>query len=404
MHKQEMVARPWRSLPPPVPPAVEPDSCPGRRELEDATPLPKRRFRRDFRGAPRAGPAFWRDLVNYGSKSVFTLKSNRNTFSVLPWPHSPKIGMTNWSTSMSRSASIPAPWRISLHLGPLILLAFAGCSVAGRMSPLLPVERAIVFQPVPYPEGDWSPRGLSFEDAWFQADDGVELHGWYVPHREPRGVLLFCHGNAGNVAYCAETLKTLNERHRLTVMSFDYRGYGRSSGTPSETGVLEDARAARRWLAEKTKTPEDQIIVMGQSLGGAVAADLASKDGARGLVLTSTFTSLPDVGANHLPWLLPRWNMTMRMDSLSKIRQYGGPVLISHGDADEVIPFDQGQTLYEAAPGPKQFHRERGGQHNSPPSEGYHQTLEKFLAFVDDTSPTKPGSRSNAQLTGGASR
>lgn len=247
----------------------------------------------------------------------------------------------------------------------------------------------MVFQPAPYPAGDWFPSGLAFEDAWFQADDGTQLHGWYVPHPHPRGVALFCHGNAGNVATWSETLRVLNERHRLAVMSFDYRGYGRSAGKPSESGILQDVRAARRWVAQRTDTSERDVILMGQSLGGAVAVDLASRDGARALVLASTFTSLPDVGAGHMPWLLPHWNMTMRLNSLSKIRQYPGPVLISHGDADEVIPFAQAQSLYEAAPGPKRFFREPGGEHNDPWSEAYHAALEEFLTFVDKASPRR---------------
>lgn len=279
------------------------------------------------------------------------------------------------------------PQKLGFRLAPLFLLVATGCRVSGQLSPLLPLEQAIVFQPSVYPEGDWSPSGLAFEDAWFQAHDGTELHGWYVAHSRPRGVVLFCHGNAGNVATWSETLRVLNERHRLAVMSFDYRGYGRSAGKPSELGILQDARAARRWVATRTGVTESDVILMGQSLGGAVAVDLASRDGARALVLARTFTSLPDVGASHMPWLLPDWNMTMQMDSLSKIRQYPGPVLISHGDADEIVPFTQAQALYEAAQGPKQFFREPGGKHNDLRSEAYHVTLEEFLTFVDRPSP-----------------
>jgi uncharacterized protein len=167
------------------------------------------------------------------------------------------------------------------------------------------------------------------------------------------------------------------------VMSFDYRGYGRSEGKPSEEGILQDGRAARHWLAERTGTSESEIILMGQSLGGAVAVDMASKDGARGLVLVSTFTSLPDVGAKHAAILLPHWNMTLRLDSLAKIRNYSGPVLISHGDEDEVIPFEQGEQLYAAAPGPKQFFRDVGSRHNDPRSEDYRRVLEDFLSSLD---------------------
>jgi fermentation-respiration switch protein FrsA (DUF1100 family) len=254
------------------------------------------------------------------------------------------------------------------------------------MSPLRPVEQAFVFQPTRYPQGEWSPSEIEIEDAWFQSADGTKLHGWFVAHPRPRGVALVCHGNAGNVTMMAESLEILSKRHRLSVMSFDYRGYGRSEGKPSEEGILQDGRAARHWLAERTGTPEAEIILMGQSLGGAVAIDMAASDGARGLVLVSTFTSLPEVGASHVPFLLPRWNMTLRMDSLGKIRNYSGPVLISHGDEDEVIPFSQGEQLYAAAPGPKRFFRDVGSRHNDPRSEAYRQVFEEFLVSLEGPS------------------
>jgi uncharacterized protein len=272
----------------------------------------------------------------------------------------------------------------SLRLTPLALLLFAGgCASLGPVSPLLPVERAMVFHPAKYPAGDWTPTDLGAEDAWFEAEGGPKLHGWLVANSQPRAVALFCHGNAGNLTTLADSLRILSVRHGLTVMTFDYRGYGRSAGKPSEAGILADARAARKWLAERTGVAESDIILMGQSIGGAVAVDLAAEDGARALVLASTFTSLPDAAASHMPWLLPRWNMTMRMDSLAKIRKYKGPVLISHGDADEVIPFAEGQKLFDAAPGTKRFFREPGGKHGDGRSEGYRVAFEDFLTLVD---------------------
>ena len=266
---------------------------------------------------------------------------------------------------------------ISLLVAPLV--AFSSCAPLGPVSPLRPVEQAYVFQPAKYPRGDWSPHYLPYEDAWFLAADGTKLHGWFVEHPQPRGVALVCHGNAGNVTLMAESLYLLSAWHGLSVMSFDYRGYGRSEGKPTEAGILQDGRAARTWLAERTGTPEGEIILMGQSLGGAVAVDMAANDGAKGLVLVSTFTSLPAVGENHVPYLLPHLNMTFRMDSLAKIQRYSGPVFISHGDQDEVIPFSHGEKLFEAAPGPKQFYRDIGGRHNDPRSNEYRKMLEAFL-------------------------
>lgn len=258
----------------------------------------------------------------------------------------------------------------------------AGCAHMGPLSPLAPLERKMVFHPVPFPEGNWEPRGLTYEDAWFHAKDGTRLHGWFVPHPDATAVVLFMHGNAGNISHRAHTLNILNQRHRLSVLAFDYRGYGRSEGKPSERGILDDARAARVWLARRTGVAEQDIVLMGRSLGGGVAVDLAAKDGARGLVLASTFTSLPDVGAHHFRWLPVHVLMSLRLDSLSKIEQYRGPLLQSHGDADRVIPYELGVQLFDAAPGRKQFVTIPNGDHNDPQTERYRVALDEFLATL----------------------
>jgi fermentation-respiration switch protein FrsA (DUF1100 family) len=243
---------------------------------------------------------------------------------------------------------------------------------------LRPVERKVIFQPQKHPAGDWSPQIIVPEDAWFEATDGIKLHGWYVDHPDPRAVALICHGNAGNISGFAETLKILRDRHHLAALVFDYRGYGRSSGSPDEAGILQDARAARAWLANRAEVREQDVVLTGVSLGGAVAIDLA-QDGARGLVVASSFTSLPEVARHHFAWLPASLLMTMRLNSLEKIARYDGPLLVSHGDADEVIPFEQGMRLFEAAPGPKKFVRIRGGHHNDPQPEEYRLAFDEFI-------------------------
>ena len=213
----------------------------------------------------------------------------------------------------------------------LALLA-AGCGSFGNPSAL---ERSLLFHPSRYPEGDWQPVDLLHEDAWFQADDGTRLHGWFCPAREPRAVVLFAHGNAGSVAGRKWSLRFLQEKMGVSVLGFDYRGFGRSEGTPSEAGILADARAARRWLAQRTGIAEADIVLLGQSLGGAVAVDLAARDGARGLILENVFTSLQETASRHL-WSSGSLVQT-RLDSLGKIAAYHGPLLQTHGDADRVI-------------------------------------------------------------------
>lgn len=257
------------------------------------------------------------------------------------------------------------------------------------MSPIwLPaLERKLIFAPLAYPSGDWHPDDLAFEDAWITTGSGERIHGWFVDPGSPRAVILYCHGNYGNVSHRGALLRHITERYRVAMLVFDYRGYGRSEGTPTEQNILGDARAARDWLARKTGIAPADIVLMGRSLGGAVAIDLAAEDGARGLIVESTFTSLPDVGAYHYPWLPVRTLMRHRLDSLKKISQYHGPLLMSHGDADRVIPFEQGQQLFEAANRPKEFVTIRGGDHNSPQSEAYYEALGRFL---DSLPPGRP--------------
>lgn len=274
-----------------------------------------------------------------------------------------------------------------LWIGALAIgLLGSGCA---SLSPVAAIEHRLAFVPVRYPLGDWSPEEVEPEDAWFTAADGTKLHGWYVEHPQPRAVVLFCHGNAGNVTFLASMLEGLRRWQNVSVLAFDYRGYGRSGGRPSEAGLLQDARAARRWLARRAGVAEEDIVLMGQSLGGAVAIDLA-RDGARGLILASTFRSFPDVAQSHVS--IPVKSLTtLQFNSLEKIQSFHGPVLISHGDADEIVPFEHGQALFEAVPGQKRFVRIPKGRHNDPLPKEYWEALERFLAELPSVSPGHAG-------------
>lgn len=248
---------------------------------------------------------------------------------------------------------------------------------------LLPwLENSLIFFPSKYPDGEWQPSGLQYEDANFAAADGVKLHGWYVPAEDPIAVVLFCHGNGGNLTHREDVMRAMQRYVGATILVFDYRGYGRSEGSPSEQGVLSDARAARAWLAQRAGIAEQDIVLMGESLGGAVAVDLAAHNGARALVLENTFTSLPDMAAVHYPWLPARWLMRSRLDSLAKISQYHGPLLMAHGDADSIVPYALGEQLFAAANEPKQWVREPGIDHNDPRSPQFYDQLRQFLAAL----------------------
>ena len=249
------------------------------------------------------------------------------------------------------------------------------------------LEESIIFLPSVYPEGDWQPAGLAVEDAWFQAADGTKLHGWYLPHPRARAAVLFCHGNGGNITHRADALHMLNRRVGVSVLMFDYRGYGRSEGKPDEPGILADARAARAWLAARENIRESDIVMMGESLGGAVAVDLAARDGARALVVESAFSSLPDVGAYHYAWLPVRLLARTRLDSLSKIGNYRGPLLQAHGDRDTIVPIEFGRRLFEAANEPKQFLVLPGHNHNDSMPDTYYDALAEFIERL----PAPPG-------------
>jgi fermentation-respiration switch protein FrsA (DUF1100 family) len=265
---------------------------------------------------------------------------------------------------------------------------------------LMLLEDSLLYFPAKYPDGDWNPAGLVFEDAWFEAADGPKLHGWYVPHESPRAVILFAHGNAGNISHRADLLAEL---HRLgtAVLAFDYRGYGRSEGSPNERGVIEDARAARKWLARRAGIGEEEIVLMGESLGGAVAVALAAESPARGLVLENTFCSAHDVAAYHYRWLPVRQLMRTKLDSAGVIGNYHGPVLQFHGSADTIVPLELGRKLFDTANEPKQFVLIQGADHNDPRGPQFYLELDRFLANLPPAgSAVAPVSADRSRLAG----
>jgi fermentation-respiration switch protein FrsA (DUF1100 family) len=233
--------------------------------------------------------------------------------------------------------------------------------------------------PSRFPAGNWRPAESAFEDCWFTAEDGVRLHAWYLPHRDSRAALLHIHGNAGNLSHRAGIASLLHQRCGASVMIFDYRGYGRSEGTPTILGLLRDARAARAHLADHERVEEKKVVLLGESLGGAIAVDLAATDGARGLILESTFSSLRDVAGVHYPELLVSVLVADKLNSAARIADYHGPLLQVHGDADQTIPLESGRRLFAAASEPKSLHVLPRHDHNDPLPEAYYQALERFL-------------------------
>ena len=244
----------------------------------------------------------------------------------------------------------------------------------------------------PHPYGDWQAAYLPHEEVELASADGTQLHGWFVPHPRPRGELLYLHGNGDCLGFLGQYLKQLSEQQQVNLLAIDYRGYGKSAGKPSEAGILADGDAAQKWLAQRTGRQPGDVILMGRSLGGCVAVDLAAKNGARGLILQNTTTSMPDA-AGRIYWFLPvQWLMKNRYDSLSKIVRYHGPLLQSHGTADDLIPFALGQQLFAAAPGSsKQFITLEGTGHNDSEPSTYDEALFAFIGSLP-----KPGGAATA--------
>ncbi len=240
------------------------------------------------------------------------------------------------------------------------------------------LDERLLFYPTKYPSGNWKPANLQFEDIFFTSKDGTKLHGWYCPCDKPRGIVLLAHGNAGNVSSRASWLRYLQNQAKLSVLIFDYRGYGRSEGVATVEGVLEDGQAARVKLCELAKVESDQLILMGESLGGAIAIELAAEISPRGLVIQSTFSSLRDVADVHYPklsWLVP----AAKLNSVERIAKYHGPMLQSHGSLDRTIPFDLGQKLFLAANEPKQFAEIKLADHNDWITDAYKRHLDEFI-------------------------
>ncbi len=224
---------------------------------------------------------------------------------------------------------------------------------------------------------DW---GLAYSEVWLTTEDGVRLHGWYIPREGARGTLLFLHGNAGNISHRRDSVGIFH-RLGLDVLIIDYRGYGRSEGTPSEAGLYRDAAAAWRYLREVKAVPESAILIFGRSLGGAVAAQLASQVQAGGVILESSFSSAREVAEALFPLLSRLVVLRYDFPAARHIAQTRSPVLVLHSPEDELIPYATGRRLFEAAPEPKTFVPLRG-DHNSGfllSQPGYQQALGRFL-------------------------
>lgn len=225
-------------------------------------------------------------------------------------------------------------------------------------------------------------EGLSYYDISFEATDGVKLHGWFVPAENARAVVLFCHGNAGNISHRLDTLRIFRDL-RLSTFIFDYRGYGKSEGKPTEEGMYLDVEAAWRHLTEVKGVAPEKIFVHGRSLGGAVAAHLALRHRTRGLILESAFTSVPDRAAELYPILPVRSICRFEYNALEAVEKMRGPVLVIHSPDDTLIPISHGRKLHEAGWFAPRTFLEITGDHNwgfMTSGKVYTEGLDRFIS------------------------
>ena len=223
--------------------------------------------------------------------------------------------------------------------------------------------------------------GLAFEDVRIATEDRETLHGWFVPAPAARAQLVFLHGNAGNISHRIDQLAMFNEL-RLSSLIFDYRGYGRSSGSPTEQGTYRDAEAVWKHLVEERGVNANEIVVFGESLGGAVAAYLAAREKPRALIIASSFTSVPDLASKLYPLLPARWLARFTYNTAEYVKDVRCPVLVIHSPDDEIIPFAHGRAIYGSASEPKQFLEIRGG-HNEAMFLSRHQIARGIESFLD---------------------
>ena len=243
------------------------------------------------------------------------------------------------------------------------------------------IERYFIYFPERDLEADPSQFGLAYEEVTFVASDGVELHGWFVPG-ESSVTLLWFHGNGGNISHRLDNLKLLHNKLGISVFLFDYRGYGRSQGRPSEQGTYLDAEAALIHLGSRGDPSPERLIYFGRSLGAAVAVEMAIRHPPYALILESAFPSVPYMARRAYPFF-PIWPfLRTQYDSQSKIATVDAPVLMLHGDKDHIVPIEAGRQLFDAAKEPKQFYTIGGAGHNDTYQVGgqaYFDSLRRFL-------------------------
>ena len=270
-------------------------------------------------------------------------------------------------------------WRISLHTDPMLKILAILAALLGIPAVIFGyvryLEKSAVFFPGREVQGTPRDLGLEYQDIIITVEDNLKINAWFVPAAPARYAVLLCHGNAGNISTRLEKIRLLHSLG-LSVFIFDYRGYGRSQGSPTEAGVYADAQAAYEYLTQDLGLPSQKIIIYGESLGGAVAVELAGKAGSAGLILESTFSSGKDMARLLYPFL-PGFIFSVKFDSLDKVGDISVPKLFIHSSDDEIVPLSLSRKLYSKAAEPKYFLQIRG-----PHNDAYSVCREEFLKGI----------------------
>lgn len=248
---------------------------------------------------------------------------------------------------------------------------------------LVSCEKKIIYYPSKHPSGMWDPQsyGVKAEDVFFEAGDGVKLHGWFVSAEGAAATLLWFHGNAGNITHRLDNILRLRPLN-LNIFIFDYRGYGKSGGEPDEQGIYLDSLAAYETLVRDKNISPESLFLFGRSLGGICAVEVASQRPAAGLILESVFTSAKDMARKMLPFLPLGYFIKSKFDAIGKVPTLEIPKLFLHGTEDNIVPYRLGRKLFEAAANPKEFYDIVGAGHNDTyiiGGKAYFDALDRFI-------------------------
>ena len=227
-------------------------------------------------------------------------------------------------------------------------------------------------------------RNLNYKDVYFTSQDGKKLHGWFFPLEKELPVLLFYHGNAGNISHRLENISLLL-KNNVPAFIFDYRGYGKSSGNPSEKGLYLDGLAAYDYLIQKEKISPDRIILFGRSLGASIAIDVSLKRKVRSIIIEGAFTSTREMAKTIPLFNLLSPFLPANYNNLEKVAQISVPKLIIHSEDDEIVPFAMGRKLFDTANAPKYFLRLKGGGHNDSYIVGGKDYFQAIRTFARDS-------------------